>query len=80
MEPKIIIEIKGGTVISTYTNRDMNIYIIDHDSLAQEDDPETINDFFDSPYAPDSILIKEDDFDGMLKEIREEFEGKEVKQ
>jgi len=79
-KPKIIIEIKGGTVVSTYTSRDMDIYIIDHDNLAMEDihDTEKIDNYFDNPYAPDYILIREDDFDSMLKEIREEFEMKEV--
>ncbi len=58
MTPKIIIEIRGGTVSAVFSNTDIDFMIVDHDNLNIRDELHESYEDDLCVYEPDMIIGK----------------------
>lgn len=66
MRTKVLIEVYGGLVQRVASNRNMDVYLIDHDNLKEGDDPKNASE----PYASSVIKNVEREVNRALKEYK----------
>ena len=70
---KIMIEVSGGTICNVTATEEISIYLVDHDSLKQGDNPEDAREAM----QPDCIC-SDDDFQDKINEALSDYEEKKV--
>jgi hypothetical protein len=61
---KVMIEVRGGSVVCVTSTEDCEIYIVDHDILAAGDDGDKML----TPYEPNLLLDSTREFEAHLED------------
>jgi len=69
MKDFVMIEVSGGVVVNTFSNKKIDVYIVDHDDLKQDDSWESAL----IPEKPDHIASKEITLAGMHNDLEKMY-------